>query len=270
MTNPERITSSQNPRLKEVLRLRKRRHRDRRQSILIDGSREVCRAIEAGVDIQELYVTDAFWQATETAGWRTSLDSNVRVSLVSADLLDRIAYGDRNEGVVAVAVPPATSLSGLSLPPDPLVLILEGVEKPGNVGAVVRTADAAGIDAVIVVDAGTDLFNPNAIRASLGTLFSMAICAADLDEIQPWLAERALQVIVTRVDGADWYDQFDYCRGTAIVLGSEADGVTECWKSAAYQAAKLPMLGIADSLNVSATAAVLCYEANRQRRALKP
>ena len=182
MTNPERITSSQNARLKEVLRLRKRRHRNRRQSILIDGSREVCRAIAAGVDIQELYVTDAFWQATESAGWRTNLSSDVRVGLLSADLLDRIAYGDRNEGVVAVAAPPATSLHDLSLPPDPLVLLLEGVEKPGNVGAVVRTADAAGIDAVIVVDAGTDLFNPNAIRASLGTLFSMSICAVDLDD----------------------------------------------------------------------------------------
>lgn len=232
---------------------------------MIDGSREVRRAIDAGVKLRELFVTEGFWASNIAAAWRSRL-GDARVSLVADELLDRICYGDRNEGVVAVAAPPLISLDQIEVPTDALVMVLEGVEKPGNVGAVIRSADAVGAHAVVVVDGGTDLFNPNAIRASLGTIFAMPVCSAAVDETQVWLKHAALQVVVARVDGALWYDQVDYCRGSAIVLGSEAAGVTSSWKSETFIGAKLPMEGVADSLNVSATAAVFCYEANRQRR----
>lgn len=266
VTNYERITSAQNSRLKNVIRLRQRRGRDRQHRILIDGIREIDRAIQAGVVLHELFVGETFWESQSERSW-SSLAPETRVLLLPDALLDRIGYGERNEGLVAVATPPTTSLDQLALPKCPLVAILEGVEKPGNVGAVVRSADAAGMDAVIVVDGVTDLFNPNAVRASLGTLFSMSICSTTGDELVAWLDQSKLNVVVARVDGDRWYDEFDYQTPTAIVLGSESHGVSDRWKQGPFAGARLPMQGVADSLNVSATAAVMFYEANRQRRA---
>ncbi len=261
----DRITSPHNSRLKNVIRLRQRRGRERQQRILIDGLREIDRAIQAGVELQELFVAETFWES-QAESLLESLATQTQIVLLPDPLLDRIGYGERNEGLVAVATPPARSLEQLDLPTRPLVAVLEGVEKPGNVGAVVRSADAAGLDAVVVVDGVTDLYNPNAIRASLGTLFSVPICATTSQALMAWLERMKLRVVVTRVDGAGLYDECDYREGTAIVLGSEANGVSQLWKAESFDGIKLPMQGVADSLNVSATAAVIFYEANRQRR----
>jgi TrmH family RNA methyltransferase len=177
----------------------------------------------------------------------------------------KVAYGDRAEGVVAVAAVPQASLAELTVPDPALVAVVVGLEKPGNVGAILRSADAAGVNAVIVADGGTDLYNPNAIRASLGTLFTVPLASADSDETLAWLAANQFRAFAARVDGAIEYTQADFRGRTAIVLGSESAGLPAAWQGKNVQAIRLPMCGAADSLNVSATAAVLFYEALRQR-----
>ncbi|HEU0242589.1 MAG TPA: TrmH family RNA methyltransferase, partial [Candidatus Limnocylindrales bacterium] len=181
--------------------------------------------------------------------------------------LDRLGYGERSEGVVATVRIPDTSLAALTgaLPPDPLVVVLEAVEKPGNLGAVLRSADAAGADAVILANPRTDLFNPNAIRASLGTVFAVPVAAGGAAAVRAWLESAGMRVLAARVEAAIPYTEADLRGPVALVLGSEADGLTEAWTGGDVTAVSLPMLGVADSLNVSVTAAVLLYEARRQR-----
>ena len=178
---------------------------------------------------------------------------------------EKVAFGDRADGVVAVARPPSVDIARLELPADPLVVVLEAVEKPGNLGAIARTADGAGADALIVADPRCDLFNPNAIRASLGTLFALPLARATAAETRAWLLERGIRVVAARVDGAVPLAEADLRGPLAIVLGSEAAGLSETWTGGPIEAVRLPMLGVADSLNVSAAAAVLLYEARRQR-----
>ena len=171
------------------------------------------------------------------------------------------------EDTVAVALAPERTLERHALPEGALVGVLAGVEKPGNVGAVFRSADAAGLDALIVADAGTDLWNPNCIRASLGTVFAVPAATASSEATLAWLAAQGLQIVAARVDAMVPYTEVDFRRPTAIVLGSEAHGLSAAWNSPAVIGVRLPMRGLADSLNVSATAAVLFYEALRQRAA---
>ena len=185
--------------------------------------------------------------------------------LVNQPVLEKIAFGDRSDGIVAVAAHPQTDLSRLTVRDEMLVAVLENVEKPGNVGAVLRSADAAGVSAVIVADAGTDLYNPNSIRASAGTIFSMPLVACSSSEALAWLRQHAFKIVATRVDGAVDYTNMDYSGRCAVVLGNEAQGLSNAWNSANITAVLLPMRGIGDSLNVSVTAAVLFYEALRQR-----
>jgi TrmH family RNA methyltransferase len=181
-------------------------------------------------------------------------------------VFDKLAYGQRRDGVVAVACRPDTSLARLQLPECPMVVVLVGVEKPGNVGAVVRSADGAGASAVIVVDRGGDPFNTNAIRASLGTVFSLPIAEADATATLAWLRQHRLALRAARPQASQLYSAVDWTGGSAIILGSEAAGLDDAWQADDIVPVALPMQGAADSLNVSVTAAVLCYEALRQRR----
>lgn len=260
------ITSLHNPRVKNALRLRDRRHREKQNRILIDGARELRRAIASGVRLAELFVCESRCTSDDARAILAGLDRlDAEVLRVTEPVFARLAFGERAEGLLGVAKPPRTSLDQLTLPPEPLVAVLERVEKPGNIGAVLRSADAAGVSAVIVADAGTDLFNPNAIRASLGTIFSMPVCEATTDETLTWLRRRRLAIFAARVDGSVPYTSVDYRGGAALVLGSEAAGLSDAWAADDIRAVRLPMLGIADSLNVSVTAAILFYEALRQR-----
>ena len=262
------ITSLQNPRVKDTVRLRDRRHREKQGRILIDGARELRRAIESGLGVLEIYHCPALCTNHEA---QLTLELLPRCGAelieVSDAVFEKLAFGDRAEGVLGVAAMPARQLHDLKLGAVPLLAVLEGVEKPGNVGAVLRSADGAGFDALILADAKTDLYNPNAIRASLGTIFTMQVCAATSAATRAWLDARGIQVVAARVDGSVPYTTLDYRKPTAIALGSEAEGLTPAWSGAGIVAARLPMLGTADSLNVSATAAVLFYEARRQRNA---
>lgn len=267
------ITSSQNSRVKDAVHLRDRRHREKTGRILIDGARELRRAIAAGIELAEIFLCEPLCRTAEARALASEPPPESEVLHVSEAVFEKLAFGRRAEGVLGVAATPRSSLAELvprlenigSRPP--LVAVLEGVEKPGNVGAVLRSADAAGVSAVILADPRTDLYNPNAIRASLGTIFTVPVCEASTREVIAWLRDAHFAVAAARVDGSASYTTVDYRLPTAIVLGNEAAGLSAAWNAPEITAIRLPMFGIADSLNVSVTAAVIFYEALRQRGA---
>jgi TrmH family RNA methyltransferase len=260
------LASPSNPRIKSVARLRGRRERESTGLTLVDGPREVRRALEAGVDVTEAFVCESLL-AGEDARVALDLlrDRHVPLTTTTERAFAKIAFGDRAEGLIAVVHAPILGLEDLTLLPDPLIIVIEGVEKPGNLGAILRSADGAGAAAVIGASPRTDLANPNVIRASAGTFFSVAIAAAPTADVIDWLRKHRIRVLAARVDAERSYSEVDLTGPLAIVVGSEAEGLTDPWRTADVEAARLPMHGVADSLNVSVAAAVLLYEARRQR-----
>ncbi len=260
------LTSPANPRVKAVRALRDRRERDRSGLTVIDGARELRRAIDAGVAIEEAFVCDRLLAGFDA---RAALDglAAARIPLVHVNerVLEALAFGDRTEGIVAVARIPSIDLAALQLPADPLVVVIEGVEKPGNVGAVMRSADGAGADAVIAASPRTDLFNPNAIRASAGTVFTVPLASGPTFAVIEWLRDQRIRMVGAWVEAAALYTETDLGGPLALVLGAEAEGLTDAWRAPDVDAVRLPMLGVADSLNVSVSAAILLYEVRRQR-----
>jgi len=260
------ISSPQNPRVKEALRLRERRHREATGQTLIDGARELLRALDAGVAIDGAFVCAEQCTSEEC---RRALDRLAgaagRISPVTSAVFEKLAFGERADGILAIARPPRRKISDFVLPPDPLIAVVEGDEKPGNLRAVLRSADAAGVSAVIAADSRTNLYNPNTIRASLGTVFTVSVVEASTNATKAWLEERGIRVVAARVDADRLYTGVDLIGPLAIVLGSETAGLTPAWSGPDVLAVRIPMLGAADSLNVSASAAILFYEALSQR-----
>jgi RNA methyltransferase, TrmH family len=266
-TDPAGLTSTSNPRVKAVVRLRDRAERERTGRTVVDGAREVGRAVAAGAELVEAFVCEPLATGEEARAALGALAAaGTGWTLVSEAVLGKLAFGNRVDGLVAVVRPRRQSLADLVLPGDPLVAVVDGVEKPGNLGAIVRSADGAGLNAVIAADARTDIFNPNAIRASLGTIFAMPVVAASTTDTLAWLRDKGLRIVTARVDGAAEYTDADLTGPLAIVLGSEAGGLTGQWSGPGIEPVRLPMMGAGDSLNVSASAAVIFYEAIRQRR----
>ncbi len=262
----EPISSRHNPRLKELAGLRDRRGRGRSGLILIDGAREIGRAVAAGLRIEQLVVCEALCTSEECRDVQAqALSRRVPRLDVTERAFESLAYGDRSDGLLAVAQPPSIELDALDPPAAPLLIVVEGVEKPGNLGAILRSADGAGADALILADPVVDLFNPNVIRASLGTIFTLPVAAASTPDVIEWLRRRRIRLVTARVEGPELYTAADLRGPLAIVLGSEAHGLTDSWSGPDVSAVHLPMLGHADSLNVSVAAAVLLYEARRQR-----
>jgi RNA methyltransferase, TrmH family len=261
------ITSTKNPRVKAAIGLRDRRTRDETGLTLVDGVRELARALAGGARAVEVFVVDHALDEAGAGAVEAARSSGAAIVPVTGGVLDRLGYGERSEGIVATVRIPDVSLDRLAsvLPPDPLVVVLEGVEKPGNIGAVLRSADAAGADAVVVADPRTDLFNPNAIRASLGTVFAVPVAAGSSESVRAWLDSAGIPMFAARVGAAVAYTDVDLRGPAALVLGSEAEGLTDAWAGPGVTPVSLPMRGAADSLNVSVTAAVLLYEARRQR-----
>ncbi|MDX1944503.1 MAG: RNA methyltransferase [Pirellulaceae bacterium] len=261
------ITSTANPRIKAAAKLRDRSGRDEQQRIVIDGVREIHRAIVGGLELVELYYFPPLCGEHEPRQLlQRAEQAGCDLIEVSPAVMERLAYGNRVEGIVAIARPPRRKLSDFAVGSQGLFVVVEGVEKPGNLGAILRTADAAGIAGMIVADGGTDLYNPNAIRASLGAIFTVPVCAATSAQALEWLRTNQLRMLAARVDGARDYTAADFRGPAAIILGSEAFGLSDNWRAADIEPIRLPMLGQIDSLNLSATAAVLFYEALRQRR----
>jgi TrmH family RNA methyltransferase len=268
MHSPPRpiLTSAANPRIKAAAALRERRDRDRTGLTLIDGARELRRALERGVVVREAFICESLLAGADARAVLDRLRADeTPVNVVSETVYARLAFGDRAEGVVAVVRIPSLDLADLEVPVESLVVVIEGVEKPGNVGAVLRSADGAGADALIVADARTDLFNPNTIRASAGTIFSVPVAAASSDAVLTWLRGRALRIITARVDAKRLYTDTDLTGPLAIVLGAEAEGLSTAWEGPGFESVRMPMLGTADSLNISVSGAILLYEARRQR-----
>lgn len=265
MTRQE-ITSRQNPRIKEAVKLRDARARSKQGRFLIDGVREIGRALDEGIEFAEVFICPTLCGSPTAQALLPRLDgSGAVVADVTPEVFEKLAFGERHDGIVVVARHRERGINQLELPKTPLVAVLEGLEKPGNVGAILRSADGAGVDGVIVVNPETDLFNPNTIRASVGTVFGRNVCVASIEETLAKLREWNLAIIATRPDAARLYTEVDFRKGTAIVLGTEATGLTQSWNRFDVAGVRLPMQGIADSLNVSTTAAVLFYEAHRQR-----
>jgi len=262
----KRITSLQNPRVKEALRLRQSRQRRKAGRFLVDGTREISRAITSGIQVFEAFVCPALCETAECVrALELVKQSGVPLWEVPEEVIARLAFGERSEGILIVAESTSRPLNGLAIADNPLIAVVEGIEKPGNLGAILRSADAAGVSAVIVTDALGDLENPNCIRASLGTVFTLKIALASSAEACAWLRDRNVRVFAADPDAILDYTHANFRSSSAIVLGSEASGLSSVWNAAEITPIRLPMLGVADSLNVSVAAAVLFYEALRQR-----
>jgi TrmH family RNA methyltransferase len=259
------ITSLTNPRVKAAVRLRDRREREATGLTIVDGAREILRALDAGVRLETAFIAPELLRSEEALTVDARIHSWPAAIEVSPAVLAKVAFGERSDGVVAVVEAPTRTLDDLAAPDDALILIVQGVEKPGNLGAILRTADAVGAHAVIAADPRTDLFNPNAIRASIGTIFAVPVVAASTPDVLAWLGTHGIRAVAAIVDAPATYLQTDLRGPLAIVLGSEADGLTEAWRDPAVQRISIPMRGIADSLNVSIAAAVVLFEAVRQR-----
>ena len=269
LPNQPDVSSRQNPRYKTALALRDARDRRSQGRILVDGAREIGRALDMGVPLIEAWIATERVRSEAAKALLPRLATLGAIVETTPELLARLAYGQRDEGIVAVLETPPTDLEGLAaaLPQRPLIAVMERVEKPGNLGALLRSADGAGVDAVIVTDPASDIWNPNAIRASVGTIFSLPLAACSAAEALAFLRARDVTVLTARVRAETEYDDADLTGSVALVVGAETTGLTEVWTGDGVVPVSIPMLGLADSLNVSASAAILFYEARRQRRA---
>jgi len=256
------ITSHQNVKIKHVLSLEKHRDRLREGQFVIEGAREVSLAYKYGYKILSLFF------CPDIISRQTAHDmvGDERLLLpVERTVFNKIAYRESTEGVVAVAEQKSHALDDLKLSPMPLILVLEGVEKPGNLGAMLRTADAAHIDAVIVCDPKTDLYNPNVVRSSVGCIFTTQTAVATPAAVIAWLSQAHIQAFATDLTGAVPYDSVDFTSASAIIMGTESTGISDVWREFATARILIPMRGAIDSLNVSNAAAIIVFEATRQR-----
>ena len=259
------ITSLTNPIVKGAVRLRDRRERELTGLTIVDGTREILRALDAGVRVATAFVAHELLRTPDALAAADRLAHRASTLEVSSAVLAKVAFGDRSDGVVAIIETPTASLTDLTLPDDPVIVVIEAVEKPGNLGAVLRSADAVGATAVIAADPLTDPFNPNAIRASLGTIFALPVVAATSADARAWLEASGIRMVAAIVEGATTYTNADLTGPLALVLGSEAQGLGRTWRTPPVEPVAIPMAGIADSLNVSVAAAVLLFESKRQR-----
>ena len=269
-SSPDRITSLHNPRIKDVLRLQEKSAERRRQGLtLVEGYRELANARQAGWAVATLFVCEELAGPEIThalLGPAQLVPRPYEYLPVSAAVFAKLAVRERSDGVLAVLRTPSRTLVDLQLPENPLVIVLEAIEKPGNLGAILRTADAAPAHAVLVGDPRTDLYNPNVIRASLGGIFTVPTVAAPIIEILAFLKEKGIRTFAAALaDDAKSYTACNFSGPTALVLGTEADGLTPAARQACDETIIIPMRGILDSLNVSVAAAVLTFEAVRQR-----
>lgn len=254
------ITSKTNPKIKNIIKLEKASERREQNRILIEGRREIERAVACGFEVDTLFICQDIAKDGAAITARS-------VEEVSLEVFEKIAYREGSDGLLAVAIPKYADLQQFKpKKKNPLIIVLETVEKPGNLGAVMRTADAAGVDAVIIADPRTDLYNPNAIRASVGCIFSVPLFACSSEECIKWLKANNITIYCTYLKASIDYLDADFKKASAIVMGTEATGISQQWVDAADQNIIIPMNGIADSLNVSVTTAIVTFEAIRQRR----
>ena len=266
----EVITSPQNPKILLAAALRVNgRSRRGNGLFVVEGRRETTRCLEAGFIPKALFVCSEIISEGDLeplAVLSQRLNPSCVIYEISPALYEKIAYRGGTEGVVAEIEYKERRLEDIVLGENPLVVVLEGVEKPGNLGAVLRSADAAGADAVIACDPLTDLYNPNLIRASIGAVFSRQMAVASSEDTLAWLRSKGLRILTAQLQDSDLYYHTSMTDPTAIVLGTESTGLTDFWRGAADARIRIPMLGSLDSLNLSVSAAILLFEAVRQRQ----
>lgn len=253
------ITSATNPKIKKLLALQQKSSERRKERLfVVEGQRELMHCIQAGYELEAVFVRE---------GMLVDLDCP-NIYEVSAKVYEKIAYRGTTEGIIAEVRPKESSLDNLMArckSKSPVFVVLEAVEKPGNLGAILRSADAAGIDGVIVCDPLTDLYNPNLIRSSLGAVFTVPMAACTSEECIAFLKANGIQILTAQLQDSHLYYDTDMRRSTAIIMGTESTGLTDVWRKAADAHIRIPMLGKMDSLNVSVSAAILMFEAVRQR-----
>ncbi len=262
------ITSSQNPFIKYVRGLKDKKHRDAGGCFVVEGEKELSLAVQARVEFEAvIYAVDKAGEVPDVVGrLRERLaGQDIRWEAVSLDVFAKCAYRERPGGVLGVAKIPRKNPADLVLPENPLVLAAVGLEKPGNLGAILRTADGAGADAVLFCDGCSDLYNPNVVRGSLGALFTVPCFTTNSTDAFGWLAEHQIPTIATTPSAKTLHTEIGLIGPTCIALGSEAEGLPNNWLKKADRQVRIPLLGRMDSLNVSCSAAILLYEARRQR-----
>ena len=269
MENTLTIESPQNPRVKTAVRLRKSKLRKETDRTLVEGYREILRASESKWEFIELYFCPELYLDPNADQLVSNIhNSGTPVFQCSEAAFRKMSYRNTPDGLMALSPLVGKSLNELDLPEKPLLLIAENLEKPGNLGTILRTADATGVDAIIVCGNKTDINNPNVIRASIGTLFFMPVAVASTEETLQWLGEQGIQTLAALPDAEQEYTHADMRGGIAIVVGSEDEGLTQNWINGSDFHVKIPMRGKNDSLNVATASAVLLYEALRQRQNL--
>jgi TrmH family RNA methyltransferase len=259
------ITSLQNPAVKEVVKLQQK-HQERRKKkrFVVEGTREVSLALQTGVVPVNLFICKDYFVESNEYPLQPEEYSEI-IKWVSPKVYEKIAYRSHAEGIIMIAEAYATDLNKLKLQKNPLIIVLESVEKPGNMGAILRTADAANADAVIVCNPKTDIFNPNVIRSSLGCIFTRQIAICTAEQLIEWTSEKSIKLYIASVQSKDNYFEKDLTEGTAFVFGTEAHGLSEIWYKYADEHLRIPMQGKIDSLNVSTSVAIMIFEAVRQR-----
>lgn len=265
--NEQIITSLQNPKVKQIVKLRKPSERRRAAQTVIEGYRETLRALESGWRMETVFYCRAlFLGENEDALMRRAAESGAQLLECTEPVFRKISYRDRPDGLLAVAPQVQRSLEDLELSDNPLILVAEHLEKPGNLGTILRSADAAGVEAVIVCDKCTDINNPNVVRASIGTLFYIPVAEATTEDTIRFLRERGIQILSATPHATEEYFEVDMKKPTAIVVGAEQFGLSDRFMQESDLNVRIPMLGRNDSLNVATAATILLYEAVRQRR----
>jgi TrmH family RNA methyltransferase len=265
---PEIITSLQNPRVKQLVKLRDRRPRDAARQFLVEGFRQIRRALDKGYAPVELYTCPDWYpgeQGNEATLIAEAAEAGARVFELNKHAFAKVAYRERPDGLLAVLPQWQHTLDDLPLSDDPFVLVVEAIEKPGNLGTILRSADAAGVDGLIVCDPVTDLFNPNVVRASTGVLFSVPVAIADSAEVRAWLQAKQIRSVATTPAATQLHTEADLRGPLAIVMGSEQYGLSDAWLAEADDTVRIPMAGQADSLNVAMATIITLFEAVRQR-----
>jgi TrmH family RNA methyltransferase len=256
------ITSAQNPKIKNVIALEKARERKKQNLLIIEGLKELSLAVEGGYQINSVFFCPDIINDEQLL--KIVRKENLLIP-VEKNVFEKIAYRESTGGIIALAQQKEHALASIKLSANPLLLILEAVEKPGNLGAILRTADAAGVDAVIICDPQTDFYNPNVIRSSVGCVFTKQIAAATSEETISWLKQNDISIYCTYLQASKAYHLTDYSKPCAIVMGTESTGLSDIWVERSDANIIIPMQGKIDSMNVSTAAAVVVFEAKRQR-----
>lgn len=260
----ERITSLQNTKIKNLVKLSKKKERLIQNLFILEGARELSLALSANYSIDSVFVCPELFEKSEYPDVLDTIPKSI-IQEVNQNVFEKVAYREGSDGLIALLTPKKHTLNNLKLSDTPFIIILEAVEKPGNLGAILRTADASKADAVIICDPLSDIYNPNTIRSSVGCLFTTQVATCTSEEALKWLSEHKITSFAAELQASQWYQDTDFTIPSAIIMGTEADGLTDFWLKRANARIKIPMRGAIDSLNVSVSTAIITFEAMRQR-----